>query len=1160
MSTRNRTKSVSLRRNRDYTEHFVWTNELNNDLLLCYYKAKEDPRPGYMKRMKELWDVQHPNLNHFNPKQLRQQAVNALKQRETQEPVPNTGIGTRQQNETDEVLPQPPPPNPESIDDPTEEVVIDGDPPTPEITDNPTEEVVIDRDLVIKLTETFTQHFQTFEEKSLRERNYDIPVYDNITNDEWNAINYVIDTFLETRETVDLWTINVTHYAAAMAMLELHNKLPSPSTNTKKNSKKKTFNWMSSYQEHINKIRRKISYIEVILNCRKKNLELTSRQATIQKKLRKQYGSTRTETLDGKLTVLKHELKVACEYLRRRKTVTERNQINNRFKYNQKKVFRDWKSKAIKVEEPPTKEAITEFWSNIWHNKKEYNKNAKWLENLERSYCTNVTKSEYVINKEVFDGVLKKVKNRGAPGPDRTQAFWIKKFTSTHSYMITEYSKHLEDRSSLAEWLSVSRTILLPKNSQTKQAKNYRPIACQNILYKLYTGILYTFLQDHVTSNNIMELEQAGGRNGSWGCADQLIINKMIHDEVRKYRRNIMMMWFDYQKAFDSMPHDWIIKSLELANVPQKLIDAVKQLMNVWATKVTLHTESGEIETEEIKYLTGLLQGDSLSMLLFTLGINPLSFLLRKLPGYKIGGPDQRDTDINHLFFVDDLKTFANNQREGSLQLELITRFSNDITMKFGESKCAYLYIERGKRKTLGGSIVMNDLTLSELPEGDHYKYLGQDEAIGIDGALNKERVTSEYFKRIRKIWNSELYANNKTTAQNIFANPVLTPTFGILDWTKEELRAIDIKTRKLLSLSGSFHVNSDTDRLYSNHQVGGRGLNSIEDIYITRILAFAKHLKEIAGSNPYLRKVCEHEKDSLFRVERELTRSLELTTKEDDTPKTISVRTKQRLKDLHEEHWLQKKQHGYLFSKRKDVPDVNTGLTNAWHKNSNFSSHVHGFLCAIQEEEIETRHLRYKRAEEKNRTDPKCRLCHTTDETIHHIVACCPMLSASMYLPLRHDQVAKDVYRKLVNDNDDAKVPIRDVYSTDEQTIWWDQRVKTPCTLKHNKPDILLWNKTDKKCYIIDIVVGLDINVEKNCQLKHDNYFQLGAELKRIYSDYSFEVVPISLGATGLVTNSLTKNLKKIGISNPTKLAKRLQQKALVGTMKIVKSFTKSM
>ena len=168
-------------------------------------------------------------------------------------------------------------------------------------------------------------------------------------------------------------------------------------------------------------------------------------------------------------------------------------------------------------------------------------------------------------------------------------------------------------------------------------------------------------------------------------------------------------------------------------------------------------------------------------------------------------------------------------------------------------------------------------------------------------------------------------------------------------------------------------------------------------------------------------------------------------------------------------------------------------------------------------------------------------------------------MLSIAMYLPLRHDQVAKDVYRKLITDDDNAKVPILDVYSSKDTEIWWDQKVKTACTLQHNKPDIVLWRRNEKKCYIIDVVVGLDINVEKNCQTKHDNYFQLCAELKRVYGDYSFEVVPISVGATGLITTTLAKNLKKIGVKDETKLVKRLQQKALIGTMKIVKSFMKA-
>ena len=52
MSTRENTKTVSYRRNRDYTTAFVWTYELNRD----------DPKIGYMKRTKDLCDEMHPEF------------------------------------------------------------------------------------------------------------------------------------------------------------------------------------------------------------------------------------------------------------------------------------------------------------------------------------------------------------------------------------------------------------------------------------------------------------------------------------------------------------------------------------------------------------------------------------------------------------------------------------------------------------------------------------------------------------------------------------------------------------------------------------------------------------------------------------------------------------------------------------------------------------------------------------------------------------------------------------------------------------------------------------------------------------------------------------------------------------------------------------------
>ena len=71
--------------------------------------------------------------------------------------------------------------------------------------------------------------------------------------------------------------------------------------------------------------------------------------------------------------------------------------------------------------------------------------------------------------------------------------------------------------------------------------------------------------------------------------------------------------------------------------------------------------------------------------------------------------------------------------------LEVITKFSQDIGMEFGADKCAYINIERDKRKMIGEIIEINGLRLEELEEEDSYKYLGLDEDIAYKGNLKKD-------------------------------------------------------------------------------------------------------------------------------------------------------------------------------------------------------------------------------------------------------------------------------------------------------------------------------------------------------------------------------------------------------------------------------------
>ena len=65
-------------------------------------------------------------------------------------------------------------------------------------------------------------------------------------------------------------------------------------------------------------------------------------------------------------------------------------------------------------------------------------------------------------------------------------------------------------------------------------------------------------------------------------------MNKTILEDVTENHRFLITVWLDYQKAFDSVQHKWLIKALELAKVPEKIITAIKTLMKKWSTSVNM--------------------------------------------------------------------------------------------------------------------------------------------------------------------------------------------------------------------------------------------------------------------------------------------------------------------------------------------------------------------------------------------------------------------------------------------------------------------------------------------------------------------------------------------------------------------------------------------
>ena len=467
------------------------------------------------------------------------------------------------------------------------------------------------------MTAATLRNYEKYKDLELIDRNFSTKVNCKIDPKSIDTLNEVIFEFQNTLSRLSFWELNVVHYASAIILIQRHGKL----NERKPVIKPVKRGWETELGNQINAIRRKMSHVTLIMNFPSDHI-LNKKQKAIAVKVKKYCGNLEHDSLISKLTLLNHELKVRNTKLKDMRIKAERSRINHQFVNNQKQVYRQWKSRQVEITTTPPIDDVKTFWADIWEKEVNVNIETDWYKQLQSTYCSDVTTKKYEINRDIFDKVISRLPNNKAPGRDAITGFWIKKISAVHLDLINIYREVKNGSIAMPQWLITSKTNLIPKNADTHLVKNYRPIACQNTTYKLYTGIINQFIEDHCLSNDIITLEQAGGKKGSWGCTDQLLINKMVLDEVRKSRRNIFTMCFDYRKAFDSIPHIWLFESLRLAKLPEEIIKAVQSLGEKWATEIYIQTKEIVSVTDVIRYLTAILQGDCLSLLLFVLCIN----------------------------------------------------------------------------------------------------------------------------------------------------------------------------------------------------------------------------------------------------------------------------------------------------------------------------------------------------------------------------------------------------------------------------------------------------------------------------------------------------------------------------------------------------------
>ena len=131
-----------------------------------------------------------------------------------------------------------------------------------------------------------------------------------------------------------------------------------------------------------------------------------------------------------------------------------------------------------------------------------------------------------------------------------------------------------------------------------------------------------------------------------------------------------------------------------------------------------------------------------------------------------------------------------------------------------------------------------------------------------------------------------------------------------------QDIKDLDIKTRKQLTMSGNFHPNSDISLPYIQRNLGGRGLRQIQRVFESRIISIRQYLLRNRNRNTNIAYIRDEEKDDLLRLRESLLQTYEIDTILNQNPKTVSKLYAKADMKAQMERFKEKQLHGYISTK----------------------------------------------------------------------------------------------------------------------------------------------------------------------------------------------------------------------------------------------------
>lgn len=267
------------------------------------------------------------------------------------------------------------------------------------------------------------------------------------------------------------------------------------------------------------------------------------------------------------------------------------------------------------------------------------------------------------------------LKTDSSPGPDEIPAVFLQRCSGTISGLLAEIMNDCLERGELPEVWKLSIVTPLYKKGNRNLPGNYRPISLTCNMCKCMEKIIVRKLTSFLLENHTISEFQHGFLPGRSTITNLI---SCLDSWTKSFDKNeqVDVIYLDFEKAFDKVPHNLLLYKLEHHGVRGSLLMLIKSFLKGRSYQVRVN---GSLSSKR-GVLSGVPQGSVLGPLLFLVYIGDLA--------------DNIKTTIT--FFADDTKLYANPTAchfELQEDLKTVESWSNTWKMGLNEGKCTVLSI-----------------------------------------------------------------------------------------------------------------------------------------------------------------------------------------------------------------------------------------------------------------------------------------------------------------------------------------------------------------------------------------------------------------------------------------------------------------------------------